>query len=123
MVKCSNGNTDCRSFKIAGSGIGFKGGRYVAPSRTVAARRAGSKIFQKINNDSNYTKFNKKMSVKFILVETSRGMPKKTVAYEVTKEKLTKPTEFKKGGQTIIVKFKYIVTRLSDQEDPEICKM
>lgn len=123
MVKCGNGNTDCRSFKIAGSGIGFKGGRYVAPNRNIAARRAGSKLFQKIHNDDNFSNFSKKISVKFILIETTQKMSKKTVAYEVTKEKLDNYREFKRGEKAIVVKYKYKVTRLTNQNDPEVIKM
>lgn len=123
MVTCSNGKTDCRSFKIVGSGIGFKGGRYVAENRNIAANRAGSKLFQKVANSGEYKKFEKKTSIKFILAETTSGSAKKTVAYEVTKEKLEKPFEFVKGGKTIVVKFKYNVVKLVNQEDPELKKM
>ena len=123
MVKCSNGNTECRSFKIIGSGVGFKGGRYVAENRNIAANRAGSKLFQKITKSADYKKFEKKTSIKFILAETTVGSAKKTVAYEVVKTKLDKPIEFTKGGKTIIVKFKYAVHKLVNQDDPELKKM
>ena len=123
MVNCSNGNTECRSFKIIGSGIGFKGGRYVAENRNIAANRAGSKLFQKTNKHPDYKKYAGKKSIKFILSETTVGSPKKTIAYEVTKQKLDKPIEFTKGNKTILVKFKYEVHKLINQDDPELKKM
>ena len=123
MVKCSNGNPACRSFKIIGSGIGYKGGRYVAENRNIAANRAGSKLFQKIMKDSDFSKFKNKTSIKFILAETTKGSPKKNVAYEVKQIKLDKPLEFKRGDTTIVVKFKYVVHKLINQSDPEVMEM
>tara|TARA_B110000261_G_C13040485_1_gene340110 strand:+ start:987 stop:1361 length:375 start_codon:yes stop_codon:yes gene_type:complete len=122
-VTCSDGDTNCRSFKIIGSGIGFKGGRYVAQNRHIAAQRAGSKLFQKIKKNANFSRFSKKTSIKFILAETTEGSNKKTVAYEVKKEKLPKPISFTKGDTDILVYFKYDVEKLMNQEDPEVQRM
>ena len=123
MVKCSNGNPNCRSFKVIGSGIGYKGGRYVAENRNIAANRAGSKLFQKIMKDSEFSKYKNKTSIKFILTETTKGSPKKNVAYEVKQVKLDKPLEFKRGDVTIVVKYKYMVHKLINQSDPEVMNM
>lgn len=123
MVKCSNGNPNCRSFKVIGSGIGYKGGRYVAENRNIAANRAGSKLFQKIMKDSEFSKYKNKTSIKFILTETTKGSPKKNVAYEVKQIKLDKPLEFKRGDVTIVVKYKYMVHKLINQSDPEVMNM
>ena len=123
MVKCSNGNPDCRSFKVIGSGIGYKGGRYVAENRNIAAHRAGSKLFQKIMKDAKFNKYKNKTTIKFILTETTKGSSKKNVAYEVKQIKLDKPLEFKRGDITIVVKYKYVVHKLVNQSDPEVMKM
>jgi hypothetical protein len=123
MVKCSNGNESCRSFKIIGSGIGFKGGRYVAENRNIAAHRAGSKLFQKIMKDPEFSKYKNKTTIKFILSETTKGSPKKNVAYEVKQMKLDKPLEFKRGDITIVVKYKYVVNKLVNQSDAEVMNM
>ena len=123
MVTCSNGNTECKSFKIIGSGIGFKGGRYVAENRNIAANRAGSKLFQKIKKNPEFKKYAKKTSIKFILSETTRGSMSKNVAYEVVQEKLAKPIEFKRGATTVLVQYKYVVHKLVNQYDPELSQM
>jgi hypothetical protein len=113
MVKCSNGNLDCRSFKIAGSGIGFKGGRYVSKGVYIAAKRAGSKLFQKLN-DPAYKKHAKKNKIKFILIETTKGSKKKTRAYEATRSKLSQPVTTIINGKRITYKYTYSIKRLAD---------
>lgn len=120
MATCSNGNTDCRSFKISGSGIGFKGGRYVAETRAVAAKRAGSKLFQKIKSDPAYKRFENMNAIKFILSETTAGSKKKTVAYKVTKERLPQPIQFKRGNTVVKVYFKFNVQKLPNQITPDM---
>lgn len=125
MVKCANGNPDCRSFKITGSGIGFKGGRYIAETQAVAAKRAGSALFQYVHTshkhgrglDEHYAKWKNKTSIKFILMETTRGSnpTKKTVAYQVNKTVLSTPKTIKRGDQTITVKYAYTVDKLTNQ--------
>lgn len=121
MVTCSNGQEDCKSFKILGSGIGFKGGRYVAQSKSVAAKRAGSKIFQKIDKDPKFKEFKNKKSVKFILGESTKGSDKKTTAYEVTRKNLAKPIVTVRNGVEVEYKYTYDVKTLN--KDNEIEKM
>lgn len=116
MPKCSNGNPNCKSFKILGSGIGFKGGRYIAETKSKAARRAGSKLYNKIDNDPAYAKFKNKSSIKFILGETTKGGPKTTTAFEVKRTKLPEPKKIKVGNTTITYSYKYTVHKLSDSE-------
>ena len=127
MVKCSNGEPDCMSFKVLGSGILFEGGNYRAKSVSKAAKRAGVKLFQKIDNKPEYKKYASKKSIKFILGETTRGSDKKTYAFEISRVKLDKPITIGKGKNnatndvnpfkvTYQVKYKYVCTRLSDAD-------
>lgn len=122
MPKCSNGNPDCKSFKILGSGIGFKGGRYIAQDKTVAARRAGSRLYKKIESDPQYSQFKNKTTIKFILGETTKGSPKTTTAYQVKRTKLDKPLKIKIGNTMVTYKYKYTVHKLAIN-DSEIGKM
>lgn len=123
MVKCSNGTDDCRSFKIVGAGIPFSGGRYVAKTAGTAAKRAGSKLYSKVNNDSNFAKFQNKNSIKFILQETTKGAGKKTKAFEVFRTKLNKPVVVKIKGQEIVYKYKYDVRQLKASVDDVMKEM
>lgn len=120
MVKCSNSNEECKSFKILGSGIGFEGGRYVAPSVSVAAKRAGTKLFQKAMKSAEFA--NKK-TIKFIVGETTSGSKKKTYAYEVKRMTLEKPKVIVRNGVTIEYKYKYEVKRLATMPSSSDLKM
>ena len=122
MPKCSNGNPDCKSFKVLGSGIGFKGGRYVAENKMKAAKRAGSKLYKKIDNDPQYSQYKNKTSIKFILGETTSGSPKTSTAYEVKRTKLAEPKKIKIGNTMVTYKYKYTVHKLSIP-DSEMEKM
>ena len=118
-VKCSNGKEDCKSFKVMGSGIGFKGGSYKAQTIGVAAQRAGKKLFQKVDKDKNLKKFSSKNTIKFILGETTRGSEKRTKAYVVTRSLLDTPKVINRGGVEISYKYEYKTSVLSP-EDKEI---
>jgi hypothetical protein len=122
MPKCSNGNPDCKSFKILGSGIGFKGGRYVAENKMKAARRAGSKLYKKVDKDPAYSQFKSKSSIKFILGETTKGASKTSTAYEVKRTKLAEPKKIKIGNTIVTYKYTYTVHKLS-VPDSEMEKM
>lgn len=111
MVSCSNGE-ECKSFTVSGAGVPFTGGRYVAKTFGIAAKRAGSKIYSKINNDPEMTKYKNKNSVKFILKETTKGSPKSTKAYQVKRTELKEPKVIKRNGVKITYKFKYTVNEL-----------
>lgn len=120
MVKCSSSNEECKSFKILGSGIAFEGGRYVAPSVSTAAKRAGTKLFQKAMKSAEYSN---KRSIKFILGETTSGSKKKTYAYEVKRMTLDKPKVIVRDGVTIEYKYKYDVKRLNTMPTSAELKM
>lgn len=112
MVRCGKNNSDdCKTFKIVGSGIGFEGGRYVAKGFAQAAKRAGSKLFARAMQSSEYKNKN---SIKFIMVESTRGADKKnTKAFEVKRVTLSTPKRIMLGGVEVVYKYKYEVTRLS----------
>lgn len=125
MVKCSNGELDCMSFKVLGSGIMFEGGSYKAKTVSKAAKRAGVKLFQKIDNNAEYKKYSAKKSIKFILGETTRGSEKKTHAFEIQRVKLDKPITVARGNFNedtdkfdtyYQVKYSYVCKRLSDTD-------
>jgi hypothetical protein len=118
MVKCSNGDEDCRSFTVLGSGISFEGGYYKAKTPSIAAQRAGSKLFQK----PEYKSFPNKNTIKFILGEKTRGSEKKTWAWEVKRTKLSKPKEIKRGDVTITIKYEFKVYKL-ENTDKEISNL
>lgn len=123
MVKCSNGKDDCRSFKVVGAGIPFTGGRYVAKSAGIAAKRAGSKLYSKVNNDTAFAKYKHKDSIKFILQETTKGGGKKTKAYEVFRTELDKPVVVKIKDTEIVYKYKYEVKQLKTPVDDVMKEM
>lgn len=116
MVKCANGKPDCRSFKVLGSGIMFEGGNYRAKSMSQAAKRAGVKLFQRVDNKPGYKKYADKNSIKFIVGETTRGSDKKTRAYEITRVKLDKPITIDRGNLNYQVKYNYVCKRLDDTD-------
>jgi len=124
MVKCSNGESGCMSFKILGSGIMYEGGHYKSKSVAKAGRRAGIKLYQKIDNKPEYKKYSSKKSIKFILGETTRGSARTTYAFEIYRMKLDKPKTVKRGDLTYEVKYKYVCKRLneSDREVEELKK-
>ena len=123
MVKCSNGDENCKSFKILGSGIGFSGGRYVAATKSVAAKRAGSKLFQKLENDASFKQFKNKTSIKFVLGETTKGGSKKTSAFEVTRKELDKPKVVERNGVKVEYKYTFDVKPLVNINDSNLEKL
>lgn len=110
-----------KTFKVAGSGIGFEGGRYRGSFAT-AAKKAGSKLFDKIANSSSFKKFSYKKSIFFILQETTQGSEKKTKAYTVTQVKLDEPVTIMIAGKSITYRFKYEVSELTSSADIEKAK-
>lgn len=120
MVKCSNGKEDCRSFKVVGAGVPFSGGRYIGKTFGIAAKRAASKIYNKVNNDPEFTKFLSKPSIKFILQETTKGSSKLTKAYEVFKVELDKPTVVTIKNKEVVYKYKYEVKQLKSTSVEEV---
>jgi hypothetical protein len=115
MPKCSNGE-ECSSFKIVGSGINFTGGRYVAKNFSTAAKRAGSQLYSKVHNQSEYKKYDNKPSIKFLLKETTKGGKKSTKAYEVFRVKLANPKVITLKGVEVTYKYNYKVEALKISE-------
>lgn len=101
-----------KTFKVAGSGIGFKGGRYYANTPIQAAKKAGSQLFRRVNTDPLYKSHSKRTSIKFIIVETTKGAANrgKTHNYIVTRKKKSKPMVAVRGNTTVTYEYDYTVT-------------
>jgi hypothetical protein len=80
-----------RAFKIAGSSIGFEGGRFKGTTRATAARKAASRLLQLIEEDAHYATYRKLPSVKFILKETTQESEGKSTFYEAKRVVLDSP--------------------------------
>jgi hypothetical protein len=104
------------SFKIMGSGIGFKGGRYIAKTRSVAASRAASQLFKRASKDSKHSKKN---TIKFILRETTKDSKKKTVAYEATRSTLQTPKVVNIEGKDVVYKYEFSIKKLVNVQDDD----
>jgi hypothetical protein len=101
-----------RSFKIAGSDIGFEGGRYKTDKSGTpisAARKAASVLFRMIENKNHEKKFNKyhafahHKGIKFIISETTRGSNHESYYYEAVSTPLKTPKVIKRGDVEITV--------------------
>lgn len=80
-----------RAFKIAGSSIGFEGGRFRGTTRATAARKAASRLLQLVEEDAHYATYRKLPSVKFILKETTQESEHKSTFYEAKRVELDAP--------------------------------
>lgn len=129
-MKCAETNT-CKNFTIVGSGIEFKGGKYVGKDRNTAAKKAGTALFQRLSNPSKYKngsvfeKYGDKKSIKFILRESTAGSNNKTTAYEVKRTKLSTPKVVEIKGVKITYQYKYETTPLKsslEQAEKDIVK-
>lgn len=101
-----------RFFTIAGSDIGFSGGRYrtdKSGTPVSAARKAASILFRMIENKNNDPKFNKyhtfahHKGIKFIIREQTQGSNKDTYYYEAVTHPLKHPKVIKLNGVEITV--------------------
>jgi hypothetical protein len=99
-----------RYFTIAGSDIGFVGGRYKAGKSGTpvsAARKAAAVLFRMIENKKHEQKFNKyhayahHKGIKFIIRETTQGSSKDTYYYEAVSTPLKTPKVIKRGDVEI----------------------
>lgn len=100
-----------RNFKVAGSGIDFEGGQYRSATPMEAAKKAGSNLFRRMENNTKYKRYrNKRSSIKFILRETTRGSDKKSYYYEVKRTKKQTPVTYKIGDKVITVTWDYMVS-------------
>ena len=92
--------SESRFFTIAGSDIGFEGGRYKTDksgSPGSAAKRAAKILFRMVENTNNksefkkYAKFASHKAIKFILRETTAGSDKNSYYYEASSVPLKTP--------------------------------
>lgn len=110
-------------YTIVGSGIGFEGGRYSGDAFARAAKKAGSGLFERLNNPNrfkdgkNFKQYSDKKSIFFILKETSQGSNKKTKAYTVTQKALAKPKTITIAGKQITYKYMNVVTELTSEAE------
>lgn len=130
MVKCNKNDNEsqCRSFKILGSGVG-----YISPARSYykgkdpmsVANKFGSMLFRLINDKTSaYFKYNKQNTIKIIMKETTRGSSKATFYYTVERIELPKPIERKLPDGTVIVNKYKIKTHKCDKDtDTEMKKL
>lgn len=121
MVKCKN-DSDCRSFTIAGSGIGYKGSRFISDGPSAAAKKAGKRLFQLVDNEAKFKTFNNKKTLKFIVRETTRGAGRKTYYYIVSREEKKEPLVRVINGVEVTYKWDYNVKKCS-AEDPEMASI
>lgn len=103
-----------RYFKVAGSGIGFEGGRYSGETPEQAARKAGRQLWRKVETESEYKRFDKTSVLKFILVETTQGSSKRTYSYKVEKKRKPAPEKIALNGVTFVSNFDYKVSACHD---------
>ena len=112
-----------RSFTIAGSGIGYEGGRYIISANEgplQAARRAATKLFSKLKKPQFKAHANK-TTIKFIMRETTSGAPNKTTRVYIAKRKLrSEPLERRdkaSGKLLYTVLYDYDVKACNDGTD------
>jgi hypothetical protein len=124
MVKCNKNDTEskCRSFTIAGSGTGYQGSRFISPSPSAAAAKAGSRLYQLLDTIDKKGKFSTRESVKFIIRELTRGSEKKTFYFVVSRTKKDEPLVRKIGDKEVVYMWDYKVTSCPG-DDKEIKKI
>ena len=114
MVKKGGSADEYRSFKVAGSSIGFSGGTYISKSPSSAARKAAHKLFHAVNKEPHYQHYKSVTSIKFILVEKTQGSSHKSYFYDAVKLPYDKPIEReipnpKDPKNPIVIKYYYDV--------------
>lgn len=99
---------DKKSYRIVECSVGlprkYSGGRFISASPLGAARKAVRSIYNKTNGHPK--------SVKFTLVETTRGSKHKEFSYEGKKVKLSRPIHINRDGNDIVVEYEYNVHAL-----------
>jgi hypothetical protein len=80
-----------RNFTIQASEIGFKGGVYKSDLPSKAAKKAAKRLFELVEKNEEYKKYNNLTEIKFILRESTKGSTKKTFFYEAEKKNLSEP--------------------------------
>lgn len=102
-----------RSWTIAGSDIGFQGGRYritATEGPLQAAKRAATKLFGRLKLKKFASSKNSK-TIRFIMRETTAGSSKDRHAYKATRTQLKTPLEIRsKAGKLLwTVNYEYSV--------------
>lgn len=80
-----------RTFTIQASEIGFRGGIYKNDIPSKAAKKAAKRLFELVEKEPEFKRFDDLDSIKFILRETTKGSDKKTFFYDASKKELRKP--------------------------------
>jgi hypothetical protein len=91
VKKASHMDIDYRSFTVAGSSIGFEGGKYISVSPSSAAKKAATRMFSLTKTGRKFSNHKSEDSIKFILRETTRGSEHKTYFYDAYKHKYDEP--------------------------------
>mgnify|MGYP001287044471 CR=1 FL=1 len=123
MVKCNKNDSEsqCRSFKIIGCGVGFKSKQtsyYKGKTPAVAVRKFGRMLFKLINDpNSEFYKFKDQQTIKVIIKETTRGSDRKTYYFLTQRVELEKPvTRTLPNGQTVVNRYKVLCKRCPEVE-------
>lgn len=98
-----------RTFKVASSNVDVTGGRYKSFSPDAAAKKAGTKLFKKVEKS---TKHKAKKEIVFTIQETTNGNEKKSFKYSAKRVKLAKPKTIFINGTQIVYKYKTMVKAL-----------
>jgi hypothetical protein len=107
------------TYTIAGSTIGFDGGRYKSKTPSAAAKKAGTRLFKEA--ESKKKKINE---VKFFLRQTTRGSKHTIYQYHVIRKKLATPSVVTIGDKKIVYNFEIKVTPCQMSEaEVKSCKM
>lgn len=117
MVKKANKSGEYRSFKIEGSSIGYEGSTFVSASPGDSARKAGRKLYNLVDKNSEYARFRNDKLIQVILRETTQGSKHGLFAYDTYKVKLDEPVERKlPNGSTYVVEYTYKAKALKEQD-------
>lgn len=81
-----------RTFTVETSDVKHEGGRYTSSSPSGAARKAARQLF--IGNTA-------RVSIKFMIRETTAGSPKRMFTYVAQREKLAEPKVVRLGTSEI----------------------
>jgi hypothetical protein len=107
------------TYTIAGSTIGFDGGRYKSKTPSAAAKKAGTRLFKEA--ESKKKKINE---IKFFLRQTTRGSKHNIYQYHVIRKKLATPSVVTIGDKKIVYNFEIKVTPCQMTEaEVKSCKM
>jgi hypothetical protein len=96
-----------RVFRVQGSTIGFKGGRYVGKTPVQAAKKAAKSLFKRLDTQAAFAKYKDVSKIKLMIRETTRGHINDVYYYEATRDKLSTPVVIQRNGVTVEIKYDY----------------